>query len=102
MPKNCLRLVRSSPLGEIRRDFGGRVDIYSKREVLKINRFPLVVFLRKKFICDKSCSVILFNICKCNEQKRGNLSIIMQDNAYLVVLKIFSLRPAHAPEGARH
>ena len=30
-------------------DFSGKVDIYSKRDVLKINRFPLVVFFRKKF-----------------------------------------------------
>ena len=35
-------------------DFSGKVDIYSKREVLNINRFPLVVFFRKKFSCAKS------------------------------------------------
>ena len=37
-------------------DFSGKVDIYSKREVLNINRFPLVVFFRKKFFRAESCA----------------------------------------------
>ena len=37
-------------------EFSGNVHIYSKREVLKINRFPLVVFFRKKFSRAESCA----------------------------------------------
>ena len=37
-------------------DFSGEVDIKSKRDVLKINRFPLVVFFRKKFSRAESCA----------------------------------------------
>ena len=34
--------------------------IYSKREVLNINRFPLVVFFRKKFSSAEGCAEGLF------------------------------------------
>ena len=37
-------------------DFSGKVDIYSKREVLNINHFSLVVFFRKKFSRAESCA----------------------------------------------
>jgi hypothetical protein len=30
-------------------DFSGKMDIYSKREVLNINCFPLAYFLEKSF-----------------------------------------------------
>ena len=57
MPKDRFRLIvrahwRDKKIGE----FSGNVHIYSKREVLKINRFPLVVFFRKKFSRAESCA----------------------------------------------
>ena len=36
--------------------FSGKVDTQSKREILKINRFPLVVFFRRKFSRAESCA----------------------------------------------
>ena len=37
-------------------EFSGNVHIYSKREVMKINCFPLVVFFRKKFSRAEDCA----------------------------------------------
>ena len=64
MPKNRFRLIvrahwRDKKIGE----FSGNVHIYSKREVLKINRFPLVVFFRKKFSRAESCAEDFLVLC---------------------------------------
>ena len=57
-------------------DFSGKVDIYSKREVMKINRFPLVVFFRKKFSRAESCAedvnLLIQTICIEQEVKYAN------------------------------
>ena len=49
-------------------DFGEKSGIYNTREVLKINRFPLVVFFRKKFSraedCAEECAKYRHNLKK--------------------------------------
>ena len=52
-------------IGEIE----GNLDIYSKREVLKINHLPLVVFFRKKFSRAESCAEAIPSIFFVNKIK---------------------------------
>ena len=59
LQKSSARKEFCAEIGE----FSGNVHIYSKREVLNINRFPLVYFFRKKFSRAESSIIVILFLC---------------------------------------